>query len=81
MTETGETGQAGQTPKQQAESACKRIKEGVGDFFNMFLPPEEACTHFREARIEVLRGFRAILDARIEHLSSRGTHGTRVTVE
>jgi hypothetical protein len=78
MTETGETGQ---TAKEQAESACKRVKQGLEDFVNMFLPPEEATKHFREARIEMLRGFRAILDARIEHLSSRGTQGTRVTVE
>jgi hypothetical protein len=47
----------------------------------MFLPPEEATKHFREARIEILRGFRAILDARIERLSKSGPQGTRVTVE
>ncbi|HEX4230384.1 MAG TPA: hypothetical protein VHZ07_17035 [Bryobacteraceae bacterium] len=78
MTETGETGQ---TAKEQTESACKRIKQGLEDFVNMFLPPEEATKHFREARIEVLRGFRAILDARIERLSRSGAQGTRVTVE
>ena len=74
-----------QTANEQASSssgACNRIKEGIDSFFGMFLPPEEACKHFREARIEMLRGFRAIIDARIEHLSSRGgAQGTRVTVE
>ncbi|HEX4808042.1 MAG TPA: hypothetical protein VH325_03885 [Bryobacteraceae bacterium] len=77
MTETGETGQ---TAKEQGDSACKRIKQGFEDFVNMFIPPQEATKHFREARIEVLRGFRAILDARIEHLSGRA-QGTRVPVE
>jgi hypothetical protein len=78
MTETGETGQ---TAKERAESTCKGFKQGLDDFINMFLPPAEATKHFREARIEVLRGFRAILDARIERLSKSGPQGTRVTVE
>ncbi|MGC2656754.1 MAG: hypothetical protein WA324_02180 [Bryobacteraceae bacterium] len=76
MTETGQT-----TASEQADCTCKRIKQGFEDFVNMFLPPEEATKHFREARLEILRGFRAILDSRIEHLKGSGTEGTRVTVE
>jgi hypothetical protein len=57
------------------------MKKGLDDFVNMFLPPEAATRHFKEARLEMLRGFRAILDARIEHLSGGGAQGTRVTVE
>lgn len=75
MTETG------QTASEQTDSACKRIKQGFEDFVNIFIPPEEATKHFREARIEMLRGFRAILDARIEHLSRGSAPGTRVPVE
>jgi hypothetical protein len=75
MTETS------QTASEQADCACKRMKKGLDDFVNMFLPPESATRHFKEARLEMLRGFRAILDARIEHLSGGGAQGTRVTVE
>jgi hypothetical protein len=38
--------------------------------------------HFRNSRIEFLRGIRSLIDHRIEHLSRHQTHqGTRVTVE
>jgi hypothetical protein len=38
--------------------------------------------HFRNSRIEFLKGMRGLLDARIAHLSKEAEHkGTRVTVE
>jgi hypothetical protein len=38
--------------------------------------------HFRNSRIEFLKGVRSLLDERIAQLSSRAEHkGTRVTVE
>lgn len=42
--------------------------------------PQGTREHFRNARIEVLKGVRSILDARIERLSQH-QKGTKVTVE
>jgi len=43
--------------------------------------PEDTRDHFRKARVEVLKGMRSILDARIERLSKQEPKGTKVTVE
>ena len=43
--------------------------------------PEPTQEHFRNARIEVLKGIRGILDARIDRLSQHAQKGTRVAVE
>ena len=43
--------------------------------------PEGTREHFRNARIEMLKGFRSILDARIDRLSKHAQKGTKVTVE
>ena len=43
--------------------------------------PEQTQEHFRTARIEVLKGIRSLLDARIERLSQHESKGTSVTVE
>jgi hypothetical protein len=37
--------------------------------------------HFRNSRIEFLKGLRSLLDDRIAHLSRHETKGTHVTVE
>lgn len=42
---------------------------------------EEAWNHVRNARVEMLKAVRSIIDARIEHLSGTEHKGTRVTVE
>ena len=44
--------------------------------------PDTAREHFRNARIEMLKGFRALIDKRIEQLSRpEEKRGTTVTVE
>jgi len=43
--------------------------------------PENTREHFRNSRVEFLKGIRSILDARIEHLSREHQKGTHVTVE
>jgi len=42
---------------------------------------ESARGHFRNARIEVLRGMRALIDQRIEALSKGRRRGTTIEVE
>ena len=44
-------------------------------------PSPEVRAHFRNARIEVLKGFRQMIDNRIERLSRRETHGQKITIE
>jgi hypothetical protein len=43
--------------------------------------PENTREHFRNARIEVLKGMRSLLDARIERLSQQEAKGTKISVE
>ena len=43
--------------------------------------PESTRQHFRNSRVEFLKGIRSIIDARIEHLSREHAKGTRVVVE
>ena len=43
--------------------------------------PEGTRQHFRNSRVEFLKGIRSIIDARIEHLSREPAKGTHVVVE
>ena len=43
--------------------------------------PEGTREHFRNARVEVLKGMRSMIDARIERLSQQEKKGHKVTVE
>lgn len=43
--------------------------------------PQNTRDHFRNSRVEFLKGIRSILDARIEHLQHGHQKGTHVTVE
>ena len=42
---------------------------------------EATQNHFRNSRVEFLKGLRALLDDRIEHLSHEERKGTHVVVE
>lgn len=42
---------------------------------------ETTRDHFRNSRVEFLKGIRSLLDDRIEHLSRKEQKGTRVAVE
>lgn len=59
---------------QQAGHALRKLAAAFG-------PPEEAEKHFRQARIEALKGFRSLIDHRIEVLSRSHARGTKITVE
>jgi hypothetical protein len=45
------------------------------------LVSEATRDHFRNSRVEFLKGLRSLLDERISHLSREESKGTRVTVE
>jgi hypothetical protein len=44
-------------------------------------PPEQAREHFDAARIEFLKGLRALIDARIERVSKARTKGQKIDLE
>lgn len=43
--------------------------------------PADTREHFRNARVEILKGMRSMLDAKIERLSKHPAKGTTVPVE
>jgi hypothetical protein len=57
------------------------VREGLDTIVDAFTPPEAACKHFRESRIEFLRGIREIIDHRIDRMSRKGQSGTKIVVE
>lgn len=59
---------------------CDIAGPQVSAFFDRIWP-EHTKEHFRNARIEILKGVRSMLDTRIEHLSQHAQRGTKVTVE
>ena len=81
MTESQQT--AGESAPRSAriDAICDRIRQGLETISDALTPPEAARKHFRESRIEFLRGVRELIDHRIDHLSRRGNEGTRITVE
>lgn len=60
---------------------CGGAGPAMSEFLRRIGPPEGAKHHFDTARIEFLKGIRALIDARIENLSQPETKGTKVPVE
>jgi hypothetical protein len=72
--ETGKTHHSG--------CMCCRATEMMGRMFRGSGPSGEATNHFRQARVEFLKGIRRLVDDRIER-ASRDPHqrGSRVVVD
>jgi hypothetical protein len=70
-------------PSKAAHGPC--LCEGVGpalsDLLRRLGPPKEARRHFETARVEFLKGLRAVLDARIERISKSNAKGEKIQVE
>jgi hypothetical protein len=61
---------------------CQDLSDAFSRMSRAFGVSETAQDHFRQSRIEMLKGIRKMVDDRIEHVSRSGTHkGTRVVVE
>ena len=66
----------------KTECLCGGMGAAVSQMLRMMGPQGEAADHFRQARIEALKGLRAILDQRIEALAGgAASKGTKVPVE
>jgi hypothetical protein len=79
MSELKTTSQTAGEPGVHERCLCREVLDQFRDAFGVSPQVRE---HFTKSRIEFLKGIRAIIDSRIEHLSASGTqHGTKITVE
>ncbi|MCS7024741.1 MAG: hypothetical protein NZV14_08055 [Bryobacteraceae bacterium] len=70
--------------KQQPETrgcVCEGLGMAISEFFRQLGPSEQVRSHFRAARVEVLKGLRVLLDERIQALSGSAAKGTKVNVD
>jgi hypothetical protein len=78
MSEQETTQQNATQPLIQERCLCREI---VNQFRGAFGVSPEVREHFTNSRIEFLKGIRAVIDSRIEHLSNAGQRGTKIAVE
>ena len=61
---------------------CQGAGPALSDWLRSMGPPETARRHFEAARVEILKGIRALVDARIEQVSKAAKpKGARIPVE
>ena len=77
MSEQEATQQNSTQPRIQERCLCREI---VDQFREAFGVSPNVREHFTNSRIEFLKGIRAIIDSRIDHLS-KGQRGTKLAVE
>jgi hypothetical protein len=78
MSEQETTQQDATPPLIQERCLCREI---VDHFRGAFGASANVREHFTNSRIEFLKGIRAVIDNRIEHLSNAGQRGTKIAVE
>jgi hypothetical protein len=62
--------------------SCRDAADVISHLARAFGASDEAQGHFRQSRIELLKGIRKILDDRIEHISRTAPRkGTRIVVD
>jgi hypothetical protein len=60
---------------------CCEANDAIRRMFRIMGGSEQVSEHFRQSRVEFLKGVRTLLDERIEHLGRASNKGTRVVVE
>jgi len=78
MSEQEATHQNATQPLIQERCLCREL---VNQFREAFGVSPKVREHFTNSRIEFLKGIRAVIDSRIEHLSNTGQRGTKIAVE
>jgi hypothetical protein len=78
MSEQEATQQNATQPLIQERCLCREL---VNQFREAFDVSPKVREHFTNSRIEFLKGIRAVIDNRIEHLSNTGQRGTKIAVE
>jgi hypothetical protein len=65
-----------------ANCICCRAGEAMGRMFRAFGPSDEVKEHFRQSRVEFLKGIRKVVDERIEKASAAPQQkGSRIVVD
>ncbi|MFN0100551.1 MAG: hypothetical protein ACKV2U_00530 [Bryobacteraceae bacterium] len=65
----------------KSDCGCRGAGPLLSDFLRRMGPTENVSQHFRAARIEVLKGLRAVLDEQIESMAAQPKQGTKIHVE
>lgn len=60
---------------------CQGAGPALTELLGRLAPPAEARRHFETARVEFLKGLRAVLDARIEQRAKPKTRGQAINIE
>lgn len=60
---------------------CHGAGPALSELLRRLGPPEQARHHFDAARLEFLKGIRALIDARIEQVSKAHAKGEKIEVE
>lgn len=61
--------------------APQEVHAFIDQIANCFDVPAEVREHFVNSRVEFLKGIRAVIDHRIEKLSAKTQHGSKIAVE
>lgn len=67
--------------QEKCNCGCMGVGPMVTEIAKKLGPSENVSQHFRAARLEILKGLRAMLDEQIEGLQETPKQGTRITVE
>lgn len=78
MNEQETTQQNASQPVIHERCLCREVLDQFRECFGVSPTVQE---HFTNSRIEFLKGIRAIIDTRIEHLSKTSQQGTKIAVE
>ncbi len=60
---------------------CQGAGPALTELLHRLGPPGEARRHFQNARVEFLKGLRAVLEARIEQVSKANAKGEKIKVD
>ena len=63
------------------DAFCDALRDNLRQVADSLTPPEAAMGHFRESRIEFLKGVRELIDHRIDRMSRAKKAGANVVVE
>jgi len=69
------------SPKLEGSCLCQGAGPVLSELLRRLGPPEQAQRHFYAAKVEFLKGLRALIDARIERISKAHAKGEKISVE
>lgn len=78
---TEESVRDAEEPVRTIRESCERIGVELANILRAFAPSEEVLAHFRAARVEILKGLRAAIDARIERATAARPKGRTVPID